>query len=849
MHAESLKSALRTFWPLPVALLLWLLQPYAWQEAAMDRSSDLYFALRGDRSCDPRLLLVYAGSEDLSALGGWPLTRDYYGYFMHIMQDRGAAVIAPDLLFAEPDRQYREYDEILIRYMQSGRPVVLPMVFNRLHKPAPAEPPGYLAAHPLWPHPTFRRSANAVGFSNLVDAGVVHRLPVVAHYQDTTVLSFAAEIARTWWGGRPVRQSGQRLVFADRQNKSRTIELNRYGELRLNHVNLSISSISLVELLRTYQRAPDSLQIKDRIVLLAVTAPGQAQLKSTPAGVTLSASLLQAAVAENIINNRYLRPWPWWLTLLLISAMSALPMVFVAGRLQYKWLWTVGLPILCFTAGLILFLFFDRVVELGWPCASWITAAAWAFWRNRQEQQVQEHEQKRLWQEQIALKSSQLQQLKTQIQAETRESERLTAEHARLVQEKGEAVRALEKHIRDLQQAEQPPDPAVSHDIIYAANGKMAEVLATIAKVSHTDINVLIAGETGTGKELVARAIHQAGPRHKAAFMAVNCGAFSETLLESELFGHEKGSFTGAQARRRGVFELAHSGTLFLDEISETSPALQAKLLRVLQEKVLYRVGGEQAIQVDVRIVAATNRDLKELVAGHRFRPDLYYRLNGFALSLPALRERTEEIHLLADYFLRKHGYRSVHGFSEQVLELFRHYHWPGNVRELENVVRRAALLAEAENRRLIQTADIPGEIGSTTYSTMPVIQTLETQILDLMRTFRFSRDAISRTAQALGKKDRGTITEYLRGLCFEQLVANEFNLDATTASLAGTADESVRQVVRAKLDEYVANVKKWSGDESALQDGTAPPLRGLPKKYHAVCRQVWIAGRENRIT
>jgi transcriptional regulator with GAF, ATPase, and Fis domain/CHASE2 domain-containing sensor protein len=849
MFDERIKKIIQHVWPVPVILFFWLVQPYSWQESAMDRCSDLFFRIRGDRSCDNRLLLVYVGSEDLKALGGWPITRDYYGYFMHIMQEKQASVIAPDLLFSEQDKQYREYDDILMHYMQTGPPVVLPMVFSRFSKPISGAQHSYMADLPIWPCASFRNSAKGLGFSNLVEASVVYRLPLTAQYHDTTMLSFAAEIARTWYGGRPLRRDGQQLVFTDQQNKSHSIFLNRYGELRLNHVNLNIPSISLVELMHAYNHASDSLQIKDKLVLLAVTAPGQAQLKSTPGGATLSASLLHATVTENIISNRYLRPWPWWLTFALMAALSVFPIILSASRLRYKWLWISSLPILYFIVSYAIFIFLNGIVELWLPYIGWTVATAWILWRTWQENQEHAHEQSRLWQEQIELKSKQLQTLDAQIVSETQEAKQLSVDHARLLQEKAEAVLALEKHIRDLQQAEQPQTSPNSYNLVYAPKGKMAQVLATIEKISHNDISVLITGETGTGKELIARAIHQAGPRHKAPFLAVNCGALSETLLESELFGHEKGSFTGALARRRGVFELANNGTLFLDEISETSPALQAKLLRVLQEKVLYRVGGEQAIQVEVRVIAASNRDVKEMVHRNQFRPDLYYRLDGFSISLPALRERQEDIHLLADHFLHKHGYTNVNGFSEQVLELFKLYAWPGNVRELENVVRRSALLAESENRGLVQVADIPAEISKAEAVIAPVYHTIDAQILELLRKFRFSRDAISQTARALGKKDRGTITEYFRGLCFEHLAGCAYNLDAAAASLAATTDKAVRQAVRDKLEEYVANVKKWPGDESALQNGTASPLRGLPKKYHAVFQQVWLACKENRIT
>ena len=214
--------------------------------------------------------------------------------------------------------------------------------------------------------------------------------------------------------------------------------------------------------------------------------------------------------------------------------------------------------------------------------------------------------------------------------------------------------------------------------------------------VASTDATVLITGETGTGKELIARAIYHWSPRAGQAFVAVSCAALAEALLDSELFGHEKGAFTGAIAQRRGRFELAHGGTLFLDEVGEMSPALQAKLLRVLQEGTLERVGGTKTVTVDVRVIAATNRDLQRMVAERSFREDLYYRLNVFPITLPPLRQRRADILPLANHLLtqasRRFG-RRITGFSDEATARLQDYVWPGNIRELQNVIERAAIL------------------------------------------------------------------------------------------------------------------------------------------------------------
>jgi len=225
----------------------------------------------------------------------------------------------------------------------------------------------------------------------------------------------------------------------------------------------------------------------------------------------------------------------------------------------------------------------------------------------------------------------------------------------------------------------------------------MQDLFGLVRNVAQSDVTVLITGETGTGKEQTARLIHQLSPRRTGRFLAINCGALAENLLESELFGHERGAFTGAVAQKKGKFEQANGGTFFLDEIGEISPAMQVKLLRVLQERELQRVGGHEDIKVDVRIIGATNQDLQALVTERKFRQDLFYRLNVFPLHIPPLRERSEDIPLIAQHLLDRHATaqkKAVKGLTGEALEVLVRYRWPGNIRELENAIERAVALA-----------------------------------------------------------------------------------------------------------------------------------------------------------
>ncbi len=271
---------------------------------------------------------------------------------------------------------------------------------------------------------------------------------------------------------------------------------------------------------------------------------------------------------------------------------------------------------------------------------------------------------------------------------------RRAVEHARLLREN----RRLTEQLRDRFRIEN----------IVGAHGSMQDVFRLVLKVAPSMTTVLIYGESGTGKELIARALHNASPRRDRPFFAVNIAALPEGILEAELFGHEKGAFTGADARKVGLVEQASGSTLFLDEVGDLRRDLQVKLLRVLQEREILRVGGTERIPVDARIIAATNQDLEEAVAAGRFREDLYYRLNVFPVGLPPLRERRTDIPLLVEHFLRKFGGGSHREVAPDALEALMAYSWPGNVRELESVIERAVLLGE---EAVIGPADLPAAV------------------------------------------------------------------------------------------------------------------------------------------
>ncbi len=325
--------------------------------------------------------------------------------------------------------------------------------------------------------------------------------------------------------------------------------------------------------------------------------------------------------------------------------------------------------------------------------------------------------------------------------------------------------RSLQKMVRDKYRFEN----------MVGSSSEMNQVYELIERVSDSDSTILIQGESGTGKEIVAKTIHYNSPRRDKPLIPINCGAIPENLLESELFGHEKGAFTGATSSRTGRFELAHGGTLFLDEISEMPISLQVKLLRVLQEQTFERVGGVNSIHVDVRILAATNQDLEEAIVDKRFRTDLYYRLNVIPIHIPPLRKRKDDIPLLVDHFIgkfRAKKNKNIKGMTDEALKLLMNYYWPGNIRELENLIERLVVLKREEG--YIEAGEIPEKLVFSRRRAFPfqfdlpedgvvfsnVVSAFENQILD--QALARAKGVKNQAAQLL-QMNRTTLVEKLK--------------------------------------------------------------------------------------
>lgn len=825
--------------------------PFPWNEPIQNTFIDLQFKMRGSRQLSEDIIVVFIGNEDIQALGGWPITRDYYWYATYILDVLGAKVIGFDVLLDRVDRNYPEHETILAEIFRSTNKVCLPMVFSNLAK---GQGNGNTLAkeflsgeNPTFPLKAFVEQAAGLGFSNFEKEAMVRKLPLVIAHEDSFMFSFGCELAWLYLGDPELVEIGDsKIIFTDSLQRSFFIPINKNGKMRLNHFGGldNLKSISFVDLLQSFEPDRDSLDFKDKLVLIAVTAPGIATLKATPLSSAFPASLIHATVAENLIQSNYLRELPFvfeWLIIVLLAGLVLI--VWRSGKTGLIIIGSTVIILIYWILSVIFFSLSNLILPLFYPTFAYFTVMIYFVITRNLQRREKDDSIKLLLKQQIESKQKKvneakekLAELQNLLEHETTQSEK----SHQLAQEQKEEILKLEKELSDLQ-TNILPEKHVKKlqvaDIIYSENSKMANVLQLVAKVGADDISVLITGETGTGKEIVARAIHNVSNRKDKPFVAINCGSLPETLLESELFGHEKGAFTGAQARRKGRFELANGGTIFLDEITETTPKFQTRLLRVLQEGTFERLGGERTLKVDVRVVTATNKNLQDEIEKNLFRSDLFYRLNGFPIHLPLLRERIDDIPLLAGHFLKKYKYDPVFTFSDRVMAIFQNYSWQGNVRELENVVRRAALLAQSEGRKIIRESDLSEEI--TQQEIKVDYASFEDQILEVMRSLKFSHSAISQTAKALGNRDRGTITEHFRGICFEQLVKSGFDVEKAAATIAGTDEKIIIERVKNKIDGYLNNVR--NSIDSFEEEGTdAPVFKGLPKKYYVYLERVF---------
>lgn len=832
-----------------------------------DQVNALQYSVRGAVQPDTNIVVIYIDDAAVRVLG-WPLRRNFHALMLSALAELKVRAIGIELFFEDPRTEYPEYDDLFARMLSVSPPTILTCYFDSLASQtassgsvrsmaegetqftyAAVDEPSIRGKGVHLPLRPFCAAAAGVGHVNFIDRGTV---PLFVATGDAIVPAFGLEVVRAFAGTERggIQSDGNEVMLKTRGRKLRWTTED--GAVTLNYpcALRGFTAYPFLEVLRAYDNARRDLpaaipvsRLKDKIVLIGVAAEGRGVVFDTPVDPRLPSIGMHATLVDNLLQSRLMHRAGMGL----LIALSVITGVLCCAALLFlRSPWDKIGPLVVFffviVASYVIFaLCAYRLPVVSPILVSLAMVAAAGMSRHRvvrQQVHVLSAEKaavlSMLRDREARLGMLERQLLDAQVDRPAGQTQELLEEIKKYKAE----IRALSSRADDMEESTPVDDGtavAAFEGSIYHRNGPMREAVEFVKKIASSDAPVLILGESGTGKELIARAIHHLSNRHEAPFIAVNCGALSETLLESELFGHEKGAFTGAVKEKPGRFELADGGTIFLDEIGEVSESFQVKLLRVLQEGELERVGGTTTLKVKVRVLAATNKDLKERVKAKQFRDDLYYRLNVFTVSIPPLRERQEDIPLLVEHFLTKEG--GALRVSRNVMEALMSHAWPGNVRELESTIRRGALLARAEQRTMLTVKDLTDELADAAGAKVPV----QDQVLEMIRELGFSRSAVTETAAALGGLNRGTVAEYLRGESLKTFVDQQYDIERAVKHLSLSTDPAIHERVRKRYLEYLTNIidgldttQTWETARLVLRSKS----KNLPQKYHLYLEQ-----------
>ncbi|MFZ6032907.1 MAG: sigma 54-interacting transcriptional regulator [Melioribacter sp.] len=738
----------------------------------------------GAKEPDNSIVIVHINSDDIEQLGGWPLKRSYYALLIDRLNKIGAGKIGLEVMFSSRLAFQEIYNDLLNEVLKKSNNVVLSSIVGASDT--------IIYSQPKYDIPSLK-----TGHLNYIVSDGYY-VPEYISVNGQIEKAFAVEIA------------GDNFTEGDD-----LLKVNFYNSWR------KFQNYSLIEFFEVIENNPT--EFKKKFVLIGVSDPTIAKTVSTFYDKELPGVGFHAFVLDNIITSRSLN----------YKYSNLLSVLAVLSILMFVFLLRFGSP----EVRIVIYLFFILIssfvlfnyfyVVFNYTAALLPAVLIFAF-----ELYIRLSVNKR--QALLAMSESEL--LKRTLESKEALLESIS-KHSE--QAKGELLNQIEKlksEIKQLKELEQDSEPAEKHggrhqfeNIVYKSD-EMDKIIKTIEKVAPTDATVLVVGESGSGKELVARAIHNLSNRREKEFIAVNCAALTESLLESELFGYVKGAFTNAVSDKKGLFEAADGGTIFLDEIAETSDSFQAKLLRVIQFGELQKVGSTQMQKINVRIIAATNKNLTQLIKEGKFREDLYYRLNVFNIEIPPLRERKEDIPILAEYFLECEADNLK--FSKAVLDSLAKNEWKGNVRELESIVKRAAVFAKAEGRDVILLSDLPDDYRHYRKAD------LEDFILDSLRAKKFSHSSVVETAREIGNVSRTVVGEILRGLFFKNYVQNDYDFDAAVRSIAGTDEEEVLNRLKSKAAKYLENIendlkKIKTVDFEEVKRAFTSKYKNLPVRYH----------------
>ncbi len=771
-------------------------------------AENTYSVIAGERQPDTNIVIIHISSSDLESIGPWPIKRSYYALLINNLSQQGVKKIGLEIFLSSRMVTQTVYDKLLKNVIEKSGRVVLSSLAGKIFRTGDK----FYTDSLSYPSPKLLNESLTTGHINYIKNNGFE-IPLTVEMRGESEKAFAYQL----FGGE-VNTPSILINFHSSWKQFKQYSLLEYFELVQN-------------------KSAELKKLKDKIVIIGISDPQIASTIETAYDEALPGTALHAFALDNLRNGNWLKtdnyiPSAVVFVLMVLGTILLLPKL--KAKRYYVYTSLFGIFLIISFVGFILFnqKLADSFFIL--PFLFVITAEAVFFLLEKQNILKGVLDEREVLKKLLAAKEAELNRLQKELNVATDDGSVQLVEKIKSLKDDIEKLREDEE---DKTKADIPSEETVKnfHGIIYRSK-VMNEVVELVKKAAPVDATVLIVGESGTGKELVAQAIHKLSGRKDNNFVAVNCAALTETLLESELFGHVKGAFTGASSDKKGRFEAADKGTIFLDEIAETSDNFQAKLLRVLQTGEIEKVGSSRQFKVDVRVVAATNRHLEEAVKQKKFREDLYYRLNVFKIELPPLRERKEDIEALASYFLSNESKEM--SLSKSALNALLDYDWKGNVRELEAVIKRALIFANAEGRDMIKLSDLPKEVvKESKYN-------FEDLVIESLRAKKFSHSSVSDTAKELGSVNRTMISENFRGVVFKTLYENGFDIDKTVSVISDTDEGEVRERVRNKIQTYIKNIendlsKIDADDFEVVKSKFSSKYKNLPSKFHPYLDEV----------
>lgn len=806
LHLISKKSGLiRISILLILSLALFSLQDF--RTSIDSEIENLLIKSRGQLEPDTNIIIIHFSEEDISRIGPWPIKRNYYALLINQLTKLKVKKIGIEVFLSSRLVTQSVYDNLLLKEIEKSGNVVLSSLAGSIIE----QNSEFRTDSLSFPSPKLLNEDLTTGHINFIRDDAIY-IPLKINNNKLIEKAFALQLS-----GIEIKKNRLQINFISSWDK-----IKKY------------SSLEFADLV--YEQSDELKLFEDKIILIGVSDPQIATSLRTPFDSELPGLALHTFALDNIINSRDIDDNYYQLSMIVFFILM---LGFVLFRIsRQKNIITIYLV----TGSLLLILSFASVALLYWKIsvsffiipfiALIITEAAFYLTQGKELLRGALDESTAL-RNLLSFKENELLQLQSEVRETGKESQQLL-----------QKIDSLQNDIKKLKGNEDDRSEAVItignkiknfFGLIYSSR-PMSQVVELVKKAAPTDSTILITGESGTGKELVAKAIHTSSKRKENNFISVNCAALTDSLLESELFGHEKGAFTGAISDRQGRFEQADQGTIFLDEIGETTENFQVKLLRVLQSGEIEKIGSTKPNFVDVRIVAATNKNLSSLVKEKKFREDLYYRLNVINIELPPLRERKEDINALTKSIIdaEPEGLQ----ISISALHALNEYNWKGNVRELESVMKRAIIFAKSENRRMLQLKDLPEEIvRESSYS-------FDDIVLESLRNKKFSHSSIIETAKELGNVNRTLISENLRGNLFKSLVECGFDIDKTVRKISDSDDDEINERVSNKLHKFIDNIESdviKFGEENfeLVKKKFASKYKNLPVKFHSYLDKV----------